>query len=86
MDFVVNVDGLGGAQDFGNEVLLVRLAGQCDIGLCENILEDDDLECFAGSGGEQGAREGERGTYSLASMVVVAGGEGGLPEKAMGGA
>lgn len=58
MYFVVNVDSLGSAEDFGNEVLLVSLAGDGDVRLCEDIFEVDDLERFAGRGDEEGGWEG----------------------------
>ena len=88
VDFVVNGDGLGGGEDFGNEVLLVGLSGESDVGLCEDVLEVDDLECFAGCGGEEGAGRGEGGRTAWPPwvvLVVVAGGEGCGPKKAMEG-
>ncbi len=62
MGLVVDVDGLGRSEDLGNEILLVRLAGDGDVGLCEDVLEVDDLEGFpVGRGEQRGAKEEEEG-------------------------
>lgn len=66
---VVDVDGGGGGEDFVNEVLLVGLAWGGNAGLCEDVFEGDDLECFSVEReGQKGDGE-ERGTETHAAWI-----------------
>ena len=46
MKLMIGINGSGGSNDFGNEVLFVRLAANWDIGLLKDCLEVRDLESF----------------------------------------